>query len=375
MKQNADVVIINCFDTYEHRVELVKRFFLKQGISTCVITSDWQHFHKQKRQSCPDDYEMVHVQPYTKNFSMARLRSHYNFAKVAVEQAREKNPKLLWVLVPPNALVQYAVDYKRACKQTKLVFDVIDMWPETMPISKFKMVYPLRVWRNLRDKSLNCADAVVTECDLYQSVLREICDDQKMHTLYLARERTQPEAVVNLPEDRVGLCYLGSINNIIDIPCIGQIIEQIQGKVDLHILGDGERRQQLINTATAAGANVIYHGKVYDPQLKQQIFDQCHYGLNIMKQSVFVGLTMKSMDYFEGGLPIINTIKGDTWNFVEREKIGINYRNAQSLTAQALKEGQRMRYRMSHFFDNHFSVAEFERGVQTVMKDIKFCCE
>ena len=45
-----------------------------------------------------------------------------------------------------------------------------------------------------------------------------------------------------------------------------------------------------------------------------------------MKKSVCVGLTMKSIDYFEFGLPIINNIKGDTWNAVEEYGIGINYR-------------------------------------------------
>ena len=62
----------------------------------------------------------------------------------------------------------------------------------------------------------------------------------------------------------------------------------------------------------SAGAEVFYHGKVFDSKEKNRIFETCHYGLNIMKDSVFVGLTMKSMDYFEG-LPIINNIQGDTW--------------------------------------------------------------
>lgn len=373
MIRTADIVIINSFDTYEHRVELLKQFFLKQGFSTRVITSDWQHFQKQERRCCPEDYEMIHVHPYMKNFSLDRLRSHYFFSKAAFRRAQELKPKLLWVMVPPNALVKYADRYKREHSDVKLVFDLIDMWPETMPISKFKSLPPFLLWRNLRNKNLGSADAVVTECALYQSVLGKVCDDQKMHTLYLARERTQPEPVVSLPQDRIGLCYLGSINNIIDIACVGKIIEQIKGKVDLHILGDGEKRQELIDTATAAGANVIYHGKVYDSRLKQEIFDQCHYGLNIMKPSVFVGLTMKSMDYFEGGLPIINTIRGDTWNFVEKEKIGINYQDAQSLTPQALEAGQQRRDCIHDFFDDHFSVAEFEKGVRTILDDVELC--
>ena len=35
---------------------------------------------------------------------------------------------------------------------------------------------------------------------------------------------------------------------------------------------------------------------------KQEILDQCQYGFNVMKDSVMVGLTMKSMDYMCGGI-------------------------------------------------------------------------
>jgi glycosyltransferase involved in cell wall biosynthesis len=122
------------------------------------------------------------------------------------------------------------------------------------------------------------------------------------------------------------LAYLGSINNIIDIPKIKEIIETISKikPVTLHIIGDGESKQELIDEAKAGGATVEYHGKIYDPQKKQDVFDKCHFGLNIMKSSVCVGLTMKSIDYFQHGLPIINNIPADTAEIVEEYGVGVN---------------------------------------------------
>ena len=61
-----------------------------------------------------------------------------------------------------------------------------------------------------------------------------------------------------------------------------------------------------------------------DQREKQEILDQCNYGFNVMKSSVVVGLTMKSLDYMCAGLPIINTIQGDTKNFCEEWNIGFN---------------------------------------------------
>lgn len=43
-----------------------------------------------------------------------------------------------------------------------------------------------------------------------------------------------------------------------------------------------------------------------------------------MKDSVMVGLTMKSMDYMCGGLPMINTIKGDTAKICDEYLVGYN---------------------------------------------------
>ena len=95
-------------------------------------------------------------------------------------------------------------------------------------------------------------------------------------------------------------------------------------KVVLHIVGDGEKREELLQKARETQAEVIYHGLVYEPEKKQAIFDICHFGLNIMKSSVCVGLTMKSLDYFQAGLPIVNNIDGDTADLIDNYKIGFN---------------------------------------------------
>ena len=183
------------------------------------------------------------------------------------------------------------------------------------------------MWQNIRDKYLDRADFIVTECDLYQEKLKENLNGKKVSSLYLAKPIVPYEPELNLPYDRFSLCYLGSINNIIDIDLIGEIIYSFRKikPVEFHIIGDGESKEKLINISGNAGAKVFFHGKIYDKKAKQKIFDSCHYGLNIMKPTVCVGLTMKSMDYFEAGLPLINNIHGDTWNIITKYNSGINW--------------------------------------------------
>lgn len=362
------VCIINCFDTYEHRVDLLHDYFKSIGAKVRVITSDYRHFEKCRRTDCKEDFEFVEAIPYTKNLSVARLNSHSVLSRTIFKKIEDETFDILWVLVPPNSFVKDAAKYKGTHKETKLIFDLIDLWPETMPISKFKSLPPFTYWKNLRDKYLDAADKIVTECNLYHEKLPKRIDKKKVHTIYLAREVKEYNPNINLPDDKIALCYLGSINNIIDIPTVHDLILNLRNikPVVIHIVGDGEKRQELIEACNEAGAEVSYHGKVYDPSEKQMIFDSCHYGLNIMKDSVFVGLTMKSMDYFEYGLPIINNIHGDTWNAIERDNLGINIDGLINITSVVLPD-LLVRNNVRRYFEENLSIKSFNDKVSKIV--------
>lgn len=354
-----NVCIVNCFDTYEHRVDLLHDYFKSIGAKVRVITSDYRHFEKCKRNDSKEDFEFVEATPYIKNMSVTRLRSHRDLSKNIFKRIKHESFDLLWVLVPPNSFVKDAAKYKKTHKDTVLIFDLIDLWPETMPINKFKSLPPFQYWKGLRDHYLNAADKIVTECNLYHEKLPADMDKSKVQTIYLARKVKEFPPVFSLPENKMSLCYLGSINNIIDISAIKNIIVQIRTNmpVELHIMGDGEKREELIQDCTDAGAEVLFHGKVYDSAKKQKIFDSCHYGLNIMKKSVFVGLTMKSIDYFEAGLPVLNNIHGDTWDIVKEKGIGINIDETANICSE--KYDFEMRKKARLFFEQELSNESF----------------
>lgn len=319
-------VIISCFDNHEDRVDLVHEFFKEKGFDVTVIHSDFRHIKKVHRKDLKDGFILIKSKAYTKNMSVARLYSHYKFAKDAFKAVEEIKPDLLYTLVPPNSLARSAAKYIQKHKEVKLIFDLIDLWPESMPIGKIKKIPLFAFWKEMRDKSLRFADFVILECDLYKIVLGDAINGINVETVYLANKDINAASAPMLREKEIHLAYLGSINNIIDIPKIKEIIVVIKEikPVTLHIIGDGENREKLISAAERAGASVVYHGKIYDPQAKQDIFDKCHFGLNIMKNCVCVGLTMKSIDYFQHGLPIINNIPGDTAEIINKYKVGIN---------------------------------------------------
>ena len=84
-----------------------------------------------------------------------------------------------------------------------------------------------------------------------------------------------------------------------------------------------------------------------------------------MKDSVKVGLTIKSIDYFSYGIPIINNIKGDTWKIVEDKNVGINF-NQQSFLNDIRKYRKKgnMHVAVLDVYDDLFSKKAFVRQVE-----------
>jgi len=369
------VVIVNCFDTYEDRIDLLHDFFSDKGNDVTVVQSDFRHFKKVKRTESKEDFIFVESKPYYKNMSVARMTSHYDFAKRAFQVVEDLQPDLLYVMVPPNSLTKFAAQYKRKHNNVKLIFDLIDLWPETMPIGKVEALPPFYFWGEMRNSALKYADCVITECDLYQEVLKKHLEGIKAETVYLAKREINIVSNPVLNKDEIHLCYLGSINNIIDVSKIKKIIGEINKikPVTFHIIGDGESKDILINEVKSTGAIIEYHGKVYDFQEKQDIFDKCYLGLNIMKDTVCVGLTMKSIDYFQGGLPIINSIQSDTANLVDKFNIGINVinENIEDISTKVvsfdIEKLLAMRENTKNVFDSLFSVDAFNEKFGTIL--------
>ena len=355
-------VIVSSSYSYLERVELLEEYYRKKGYETTVLLTDFIHANKSYVKEERKGYIFVNTRAYRKNISVERLYSHWKFAKDVAKQLEKMEIDLLYVLLPANSLAKIAREYKEHHPKVRLYFDIIDLWPETMPISRFKSAYPFQIWRKLRDNNLENADRVYCECNLFQKVLKRE-NDSRFQTLYWIKTDGAVNSLPKLSENEIHLCYLGSINNVIDISYIVKICEELKlfKKVVLHIIGDGEKREELLHKTRETGAEVIYHGLVYDIKEKQVIFDRCHFGLNIMKPSVCVGLTMKSVDYFQAGLPIINNIEGGTAQLIDIRRIGFNGYHTLLNRISELKEQDflAMRERVRNLYFEQFTKEAF----------------
>lgn len=362
------VTIINCFDVYDRRVELLQGALCAEEHQVSVLIPNFRHVQKCMRTHCPEGFEMLPAKPYYGKFSPARIRSHIRFSKDAVVRARSLEPDLLWVLAPPNSLVKEAAQYKRQRPEMKLILDFMDLWPESLPFPGFSATPFGRIWQGVRDKYVDAADSVVTERSQYWPVLQKSCDRKKLHTLFVPRNPGFRYLEGRPPADRIALCFLGRVNRDVDFQAMGRLLRGLEQPVELHVIGGGDREAQLRQTAEEAGAQVIFHGKLYGLREKQRIFDRCHFGLNLLKKTGEPGLAMKSADYLEASLPVINNVGGETWKFIERHPVGVNYDGKGKITASKLLALQSRREQIQALYYAYFAGRVFSLSLQKIIR-------
>ena len=338
MSNLKTAVLISCFDWYKARLEPVRELLIDRGYKVIILESDFDHIKKREIEMRYPECTYIHVPKYMKNISLQRIWSHIFFSKQCGRMIGQLKPDLIYCMLPPNMVARYCANYKKRYSKSKLILDIIDLWPESMPLRKAGSFFPLIKWKEMRNSAIRVADHVFTECGLYQEKLKDVIDQGKTSTLYLYKQQTKAERelveeIIRSRKDDlwtdsiIRFAYLGSMNNIIDIDGICGVIKQFidSGKsCELHAIGDGESKGKFEESVKRTGCTTYFYGPVFDESEKIRLLAPCDFAFNMMKDDIAVGLTIKSIDYLSYGLPIINNIKGDTWKNVESEGIGYN---------------------------------------------------
>lgn len=329
-------VIIACFYSYSYgtRLQYIQNELEKLGYKCIFLVSDFDHRTKSEYRIAKENIVLIHTKPYVKNLSVKRMISHYDFAHKAFKETQKLNPDLVYVGSPPNSNVMFFGRYKKKFPSAKVILSVSDMWPETFPVSNSlkRVLSPFfSIWAAIRNISLKYYDGILFECDLFKQYLQSFYPNIPASTIYMSKKDSLcygEELNINkeYTEDIASFVYVGSLNNIVDVDLIVELLEKINNrkKTVLHIIGGGEREEFLVSSCKQYGIEVVCHGILYDDKEKEKILRKCQFGLNIMKSSVFVGATMKSLEYLYFGLPMINNIMGDTNKIINEYDCGFN---------------------------------------------------
>lgn len=236
-------------------------------------------------------------------------------------------PEKVYAEIPNNTLAMSMSLYKMFSK-CELTFDIFDMWPESFPNKSQNALFKIAMggWRWTRNGFLKNADEVWIECDYY----RELMEKQGLHipmqTHYLQNASIPKQIDANINSNQIDICYVGSINNVTDLDLMVELLGKVQKKkkVVFHLVGAGETLELLAQRLREEQIEVICYGIIYDQNELQKIFNKCSFGINMIKDDLAIGVTMKSVTYLLGGVPVLNTVPGDTARFVNERKVGIN---------------------------------------------------
>jgi len=324
-------ILISCYDFhYDLRLKYVENILIERGFQVKKIFSDYDHLRKKRTTYTDPSVIEISVPSYQKNISIKRLYSHIIFSCKLKKVLRTEKPNLIYADIPPNSIALGVASHKKRDKNCIIIFDILDLWPESFSKSKW-LKLPFWFWKKIRTLALPKADYITLECDYYQQFLNPHLKKGMHSTLYLCKPPLEEKLRFSHPEDTLNFCYLGSINNIINIPAIVEMLLEVKTnndnkaiprKTKLYIIGDGENREVFLNQLKDNGIDFEYAGAIYDEEKKNEILRRCHFGINMYNSSVAIGLTMKSLDYFRVGLPTINMNIMDTGILVDKYKSG-----------------------------------------------------
>lgn len=378
-------VLISCFDWYEKRLIGVRANLIERGYDVKVLLSDFDHIKKSTIKERYPECIYYSVPPYSKNISFSRVKSHLSFGKSVASFLEEFKPDFIYALIPPNNLSQYCLQYKEKNPGTKYIIDVIDLWPESFPITFFKKNPLTKIWKNMRDFGLKSADGIVLECDLYKESLVASSLPSLMTTIRLYSNYSHEELILahQLSEKhvfdkskmKVKFAYIGSLNNItnyFDIISIIRVFLDRRWDVTITIIGDGQNRKQFVKDLKDMGCKVNFLGLMFENVSKIKAINDCDFAFNMMIDSVKVGLTMKSLDYLSIGIPMINSIKGDTWEIIEKHNIGLNYTGDSDLLFKKIQsiDYSIVRSNVYSALNNFFTYQAFENQIKLFLDEV-----
>ncbi|WP_040850582.1 hypothetical protein [Planococcus halocryophilus] len=117
------------------------------------------------------------------------------------------------------------------------------------------------------------ADEVIVECNYYKNFIASSFHD-KVQTIYIAKQSNlQIVKFETVREHEISILYLGSIGHIYDFETLislGRGLVKRNIPIKIHIIGDGEKRNWLIENLEVESIPYIYYGKIFEESNKKK---------------------------------------------------------------------------------------------------------
>jgi len=289
---------------------------------------------------------LVPTTPYQKNISFSRVLFELHFSR---------NLRKLWnnvdkpdlIITPGTGMItafRPVWPYIRN-RNVKAVYDLMDVHPiNSYMKSHHPFLYPVyRIfdWFNKkREKGFYKSAVGVTALGCKQLEIakqrtgnRNIPSRLIYNSIYVNefREAMSNTCSVELPEksDWIWCVYAGSLNPSYDIPTViecARKCEEENRRVLFIIVGGGEYAEMCKKNISD---HLLYLG-FQDSKVLPPLYARCDIGLCTYADFSTVDMPDKFYDYTAAGLAIVNSLKGESKDYVEGRGLGVQYKAGDS---------------------------------------------
>ena len=376
-KTSKKVLIISNFheDLSISRSNMAFNYFTERGYITKVLYSSFSHSLKKQRELLNKNFISLKTISYSSSLSIKRILSYFLFSYKVFKFLGKNKFDIVYINLPPN-LIGLSVLLRKK-NYTKLIVDIIDLWPESFPkrnkIIEFIFYFLGILPKMIRKKSIICSTFCIAESNFFFEKLKlDNKDNQKVIHIKKFQEYSPN---FNFLTKHLSILYLGNIGAIYDFKGLIKVIKGVKKnrQVELHIIGLGPLKNWLFKNLSLNGIKYNYYGATFDESMKREIISKCWFGFNGYKDSTEVALSYKSIDYLSNGVPLLNSAKADTNLLVYEEKIGFNYNSnnpemlINKLSSISNEELLVMKRKSYQIFKNKFSGKSYYEDMDSVM--------
>ena len=307
------------------RYWLMARAFARAGHRVTLWSSDFSHARKTPRALTDgarwegDGFRLVLVPtpPYPRNVCLRRILSHRAFARNLrkLAELEPQRPDLVIASLPPLASAAALADFCRA-RGISFVVDVMDAWPEN-----FARVVPRWTLAPLRARAARIylsAQGVSAVAARYLDLAKSYGAQCPTHLAYHGIELASPP--VHAEGRTFRLVYAGTMGKSYDLETAIDAVREMPD-VELELAGAGPKEAALRVRAQGC-ARIRFHGYLGDEELRA-LLARADAGLVPMFDDSCVGVPYKLADYAAAGVPVVNTLHGETERLLAEHGAGV----------------------------------------------------
>lgn len=327
------------------------QMLLDQGYDVTFLTSDFNHYSKQKRNipeffskhpEYKDNIKFLPKTPYKKNISIRRYLSNIISAHRAKKWFKEHGAEydVAYLAVTSTDVVRKIRKY---CDKygVKLIIDVNDLWPDSLkliiPNEKLYKFLTFFMQKNV-NRGYAQADGIVAVSNEYlEKASRVNTRATKRLPVYIGAMLDKFDDgvkkffdVIEKPSDEFWLSYVGTIGVSYDIETVIRAVDKLNKEKKLNIrfkiLGQGPDEKKLKDIANKLKAESTDFLGFMDYEKMAAYLAKSDICMNCLKSSAPQSIINKISDYYAAAKPVLNCGPcKEMLALIDDYQTGINY--------------------------------------------------